>query len=129
MKSKGFSRLKGEVEADETYIGGKPPGAKSARPNAASTMSQRTKAAGDKKEPVFGMVERGGRVRTMHMGKLSQRKVHDTLAANIDFDRLALMTDEHSYYFGISKCLPSGVIRHKSEYVREPIHTQGIEGY
>ena len=39
------------------------------------------------------------------------------------------MTDEHDYYFGISAFLPHDVIRHKSEYVRGIVHTQGIEGF
>jgi len=40
-----------------------------------------------------------------------------------------LMTDEHGYYAGIGARLPHGIIRHKSEYVRGAVHTQGIEGF
>ena len=127
MKSKDFTPLKGVVEADETYIGGKPRGH---RTNATSTMSQRIKEAWAKKEPVFGILERGGRVRSMHMPKPTRRKVQETLTSHIDLDRSALITDEHMYYYGIGKHLPHGVIRHKSEYVRDGgIHTQGIESY
>ncbi len=92
-------------------------------------MSARIRAAWDKKEPVLGIVERGGRVRTVHIGKLSQRKVQDKLVATIDTERAALMTDEHNYYHGIGRTLPHGVIRHKSEYVRGAVHTQNIESY
>jgi len=126
MRSKEFAPLMGVIEADETYIGGKPRGH---RTNATSTMSERIKEAWAKKEPVLGIVERGGNVRTMHMGKLSQRKVQDALAQHIDLDRSALITDEHPYYYGIARRLPHGVIRHKSEYVRGPVHTQNIESY
>jgi hypothetical protein len=126
MKDKDFPPLTGIIEADETYIGGKPRGH---RTNATSTMSERIKEAWAKKEPVLGIVERGGRVRTVHMGKLNQRKVQDKLIATIDAEKSALITDEHPYYYGINRKLPHGVIRHKSEYVRGPVHTQNIESY
>ena len=129
MKDKDFPPLTGIVEADETYIGGKPRGTRKQRIQRHPTMSARIRAAWDKKEPVLGIVERGGRVRTVHIGKLSQRKVQDKLVATIDTERAALMTDEHNYYHGIGRTLPHGVIRHKSEYVRGAVHTQNIESY
>ncbi len=124
------SLFTGVVEADETYVGGKPRGHAAHRPD--QTMSERIKAGFRKKTPVFGILERGGRVRTMATQKntrLTQKQVQQALRTNIDLERAALITDEHPYYFGINRHLPHGVIRHKSEYVRGPIHTQGIESY
>lgn len=127
MKSKDFSPLKGVVEADETYIGGKPRGHRAHRTG--RPMSDAITAAWAKKEPILGMVERGGRVRTIHMGKLTRKGVQEKLVENIDVDRSALITDEHMYYYGIKDKLPHGIIRHKSEYVRGAVHTQSIESY
>ena len=90
-------------------------------------MSEAIKAAWDRKTPVFGMKERGGRVLMMVKPKLSQKDVQATLKANIDLPNAKLMTDEHGLYMGIERYLPHGVIRHKSEYVRGAVHTQGIE--
>src|SRR5271170_3934807 len=60
MQTKSFMRLSGEVEVDETYIGGK------AR-NMHKRDRERKGVAGGRsiadKTPVLGMVERGGRVK------------------------------------------------------------------
>lgn len=92
-------------------------------------MSERIKAAWEKREPVFGIKERDGRVRAMAMGKLSQRKVQRTIFENVAAGESRLMTDEHNYYYGLQALLPHDVIRHKSEYVRGDVHTQGIESF
>ena len=40
------------------------------------------------------------------------------------------MTDEHPVYRNLVKMgIPHDVIRHKSEYVRGEVHTQGIESF
>src|SRR5579863_7242851 len=55
----GFGLLSGEVEADETFIGGK------ARNMHASDRKRKITGTGGKGKAVaFGMLERGGRVRT-----------------------------------------------------------------
>jgi transposase-like protein len=127
MREHNPTLLSGIVEADETYVGGKPRGHRSQR--VGRPMSEAIKEAWAKKTAVFGMLERGGRVRTMVIPKLTQKGVQTTLKGNIDLGNAKLMTDEHGLYFGISRHLPHGVIRHKSEYVRGGVHTQGIESY
>jgi len=129
MTDKNPSRLKGIIEADETYIGGKPRGHRNDRIKRHATMSERIKAAWEKKEPVFGIKERGGKVRAIHMGKLTQNKVQRTIFENVAHSQSRLMTDEHNYYYGMKALLPHDVIRHKSEYVRGEVHTQGIESF
>ena len=62
MTDKEGSLLSGIVEADETYVGGKPRGHAQHRA-ARMTMSERITAAKKNKTPVFGILERGGRVR------------------------------------------------------------------
>ena len=129
MTNKDFSPFSGVIEADETYVGGKPRGNMTYR-SQSMNMSQRIKAAWEKKTPVFGMLERGGRVRAVAApNKLSKKAVQAALVANIDLANSQLMTDEHAYYQGIEQHLPHGVIRHKSEYVRGEVHTQGIESF
>jgi transposase-like protein len=132
MTDKSPTALVGIVEADETYVGGKLRGHREHRITT-KTMSQAVKAGFDKKTQVFGMLERGGRVRAQAMPmngrRISQRDVQATIKANVDASSARLMTDEHDYYFGISKLLPHDVIRHRSEYVRGIVHTNGIEGF
>lgn len=129
MTDKNPTRLKGTIEVDETYIGGKPRGHLSQRTNATTTMSERISAAWAKKEAVFGIRERDGRVRAMAMHKPSQRKIQKAIFENVAAGESRLMSDEHNYYRGIDSLLPHDVIRHKSEYVRGEVHTQGIESF
>jgi len=128
MRDKSFPLLTGVVEADETYVGGKPRGHRLHR-SAKMDMSARIKAAYDKKTPVFGMKERGGRVRAQVIPHVSQDAVERAIFHGVDRENTRLMSDEHPAYFHIGKMLPHDVIRHKSEYVRGDIHTQGIESY
>ena len=132
MNDKSPTPLMGIVEADETYVGGKVRGHVAHRIKG-QTMSQAVKAGFDKKTQVFGMLERGGRVRAMALPKvgkrISQKGIQATILENVDKNAAMLFTDEHDYYFGMSHHLPHGVIRHKSEYVRGAVHTNGIEGY
>jgi transposase-like protein len=135
MKERNIGQLFGVVEADETYIG---PRTKRGAPNSGPTHLERREGKGPKFQPVggkqvvFGMMERGGRVRTMHIGKDRNPKaevVKPLLRQHIDFENSHLMTDEASIYQRISEELPHDIIRHKSEYVRGEVHTQNIEGY
>ena len=85
----------------ETYVGGKPRGHRSQR--AGRPMSEAIEEAWAKKAPVFGILERGRRVRTMAVpkGNLTQKNVQATLKASIDLPHAKLMTDEQGLYIGI----------------------------
>jgi transposase-like protein len=129
MQDKNPTKLSGIVEADETYVGGKPRGNPAHRSEKTQTRSEARKATWDNKTPVFGMRERGGRVRAQAMPGLTKRAVQTTLVDNIDLPQSQLISDDHPFYRGIGKQLPHGVIRHKSEYVRGNVHTQSIESF
>jgi transposase-like protein len=133
MTDKNPAILTGTVEADETYVGGKPRGHAQHRARKMD-MSERIKAAFRNKTQVVGMLQRGGEVRaTVTTGpkgaRMSHKEIQAVLRANIDVKNANLITDEHNYYQGIEQHLPHGVITHKSEYVRGNVHTQGIEGF
>jgi hypothetical protein len=55
--------LRGTVEVDETYVGGKP------RPEAGQPKNAR-RGRGTKKTPVVALVERGGRVRVRKIDRV-----------------------------------------------------------
>jgi len=92
-------------------------------------MSERITEAWANKTPVFGIRERDGRVRARVMKKVSQQEIERTMFHHIDRENSRLMTDEHIIYNRINQLLPHDVIRHKSEYVRGEVHTQGIESF
>jgi transposase-like protein len=127
MTDKNPGPLSGTIEADETYVGGKPRGHRKQRIQG-KTMSEAIKESWDKKTPVFGIMERGGRVRAGVM-KVNQRNVERVMFYGIDRKKSRLMTDQHPVYARIGAMLPHDVIRHDSEYVRGEVHTQGIESF
>jgi len=129
MTEKNPPLLKGTLEADETYVGGKPRGHRNARTHKYPTMSERIKAAWASKTPVVGIIERGGRVRAAVMPHVNAEKVERAMWHSVDRKNSRLITDEHMLYHHMSKMLPHDVIRHDSEYVRGEIHTQNIESF
>lgn len=129
MSDRNPMLLTGVIEADETYVGGKPRGHPTER-GQNLTMSQRIRAAYDKKTPVLGILERSGRVRTIVMSPMTMKGAQRVLASNIELEKSCLLTDESPLYHGISRRLPHGQVEHKREYVSDGgIHTQGIENY
>ena len=129
MSEKTLTPLAGVVEADETYIGGKVRGHIEDR-RANMTQGERVKAGMDKKTQVFGILERGGRVRAAAItNRMRKPDAKAILTRNIDREKSVLITDESGLYDGMGAHLPHGIIRHKSEYVRGTTHTQGIESF
>jgi transposase-like protein len=129
MKDKSPTLLTGTIEADETYVGGKPRGHPDRR-GKVKNMSQRITEAKGKKVAVVGILERGGRVRPVVMRPLTRRGVQKLLRENIDLPNSRLSTDESLLYWGIDKHLPHGTVKHEREYVSgNSIHTQGIENF
>jgi transposase len=124
--------LSGEVEADETAWGGRPRlgQIEKFRKEGETDLSGaggRWKQA--KKSTVFGMVERGGRVK-IHVVK--DRKA-ETLQGNIArfvLPRTTIFTDEWPSYTGLARRYTHRRIRHTENiYVSGDVHTQTIEGF
>jgi transposase-like protein len=110
--------LDGDVEADETWIGGKP----RARENRVHAPR------GYKKSTVAGVVERGGRViATMQEHQVNTR---DHVASFV-LPSARLFTDEYPAYLEVGAKFQSHQrINHKSKvYVSGDVHTQTIEGF
>jgi transposase-like protein len=128
MTDKNPGLLSGIVEADETYVGGKPRGAKKNR-TGEGAISKAVRQAYERKTPVFGIKERGGRVKAHVMPHVDGSNIIRSMQESVDMDNTRLMTDEHRAYNWIGSLLPHEVIRHKSEYVRGQVHTQGIESF
>jgi transposase-like protein len=117
----GSRPLSGTVEADETYVGGKP-----RYPNIANRGHRDNKAC------VVGMIERGGEVRPLHVGGDTGPGVRTALVQHIDRDA-RLMTDESYLYRTVGKLFRGGhdSVKHSiRQYVRAgDIHTNTIEGF
>lgn len=108
------------VEVDETYIGGKRRGLK---PNG-------VKVGVSDKEPVVALVERGGRVRSMHVPRVGSDSIRAVLRRELAKDS-HLRTDQAMFYRRIGEeYLSHERVNHGlHEYVRGDAHTQTVEGY
>jgi transposase-like protein len=122
MHTGTFSKLSGQVEADETYIGGK-----ARNMHVAKRARVITGTGGKDKTAVMGILERGGKVRT----KVIDNTKKKTLQAEIREHVLAgsaLFTDALKSYEGMTE-FQHEVVDHAVEYVRGEVHTNGMENF
>jgi transposase-like protein len=118
--------LYGIVEADETYIGGKP-----RKGNRRDDDKPNKRGRGTKKTPVVGIMERGGRVVAQPFNRrhLSNKGLRKFISRFVDTAASVLMTDEYSGYSRMSEVLEHATINHQYEYSNGIIHTNSIEGF
>jgi transposase-like protein len=122
MQDENKGHLCGEVEADETFIGGK------AR-NMHKRVHERRITQGFKdKTIVMGMLERGGRVRTMVITDRTKPTLHPIIRDNVESGS-TFYTDEMAGYKGLGKDYLHQVIDHAVEYVNGRVHTNGMENF
>jgi len=136
MREKGFDLLSGTIEADETYIHprtrrGHPTWHENVKDEVEMGLRPKPapKAPYQDNPTVFGILERGGRVRTVKVPAATSAVLKPIMGQMIDMSNARLITDGHSAYRQISRYLPHDVIDHEVEYVRGQVHTQGIENY
>jgi transposase-like protein len=113
----------GEVEADETFIGGK------ARNMHLSVKARRITGTGTKdKVAVMGILERGGNVKTIVVPNRKKAALHSEIKRHVEAGA-ALYTDALLSYEGLAGDYAHKVVDHAVEYVKGSIHTNGIENY
>lgn len=112
------SMLRGTVEADETYIGGKTHGGKRGR-------------GAPKKTAVLALVERNGRVRSKPVERVNAAHLKGAIRESVHVDS-RIMTDEWFGYqgIGVEFSRGHGVVRHGiREYVSGDSHTNTAESF
>ena len=116
QETKFNNKLQGTVEADETYVGGK-------------TRGHGRHFMGNK-VPVFALVERGGRVRSQVMKRVTGNNLKATLKSHVE-PASTIMTDELPAYRRATKDFASHqAVNHSAgEYVRGLAHTQSVDGF
>ena len=113
----GETPLSGDVEADETYVGGRTTGGKRGRgaPN---------------KTVVFGMLERDGDVMANVVPNVRKKTLQPIIKENVVKDS-TVHTDELTSYSGLSKAgFGHETVNHGAgQYVDGDSHVNGIEGF
>ena len=117
--------LKGEVEVDETYVGGKEY-YKHESKKVEGTQGRSTKA----KTPVFGMVERDGNVTALKVDDTKSATLMDIIKQNISAGTI-VYTDEASIYCNLNVMgYDRQIVNHsQKEFVSGRKHTNTIEGF
>jgi transposase-like protein len=117
-----INKLTGQIEADETYIGGK------ARNMHKSRRAARITGTGGKgKTAVMGILERGGKVRTKVVGNTKKGTLQKEIREHV-LAGSALFTDALKSYEGLD-AFQHEVVDHAVEYVRGEVHTNGLENF
>jgi len=100
MKDQG-GLLVGIIEMDEMYVGGKPR-KRNRRNDDDSTGNSRGR--GTRKTPVVGMIERGGRVKSVKMskGQLTAKFLNALVRGHVEPASSVLVTDQFSGYNKVS---------------------------
>lgn len=121
MQTGTFSKLSGEVEADETFIGGR---ARNMHPGKRKAKGRG--AVG--KEVVLGILERKGEVRTFHVPNTKGRTVRPKVREHVE-PGSDVYTDALASYVGLAPDYVHQVIDHAERYVDGRIHTNGLENF
>ena len=130
MSRKDKILLQGVIEADETYVGGKPRRRKDKDGNLPPPPKP---GRGTKKTPVIGVIERGGQVVARVATDLTSKGVSGFIKEFVNPDDSVLMTDEFKPYTALDDWIEHKVVKHKEkQYVTDDngeIYTNTIEGF
>lgn len=123
MQTGTFEKLSGQVEVDETYIGGL---ARNMHRDKRDKKITGTGGAG--KVAVMGLLERDGKVRAKVIADASRETLHSEVRAHVEAGA-ELFTDGWKAYGGLDAEYIHNVIDHAEKYVDGQIHTCGIDNF
>jgi transposase-like protein len=125
LSSGTFTQLRGHVEADETFIGGR---LRNLRRSPHGRQNSGTKGIGPKgKAPVLGIVEREGEARAFAVEDVKKRSLVPTLLKHID-PNATLYTDSLRSYQNLHRHFARHeIVNHAFEYVRGNAHVNTVE--
>ena len=127
MREGSPGKMSGEVEADETFIGGL------ARNMHKNKKAKITGTGGMGKVAVMGLLERHGkdetsRVRTKVLRNVQRTTLHGHIQDNVEIGS-EMFTDAWVGYTGIDPEYAHNVIDHAEKYAEGRIHVNGIENF
>lgn len=113
----GGNGTSGVVEADETFVGRK-------------KGVKKPKGGASHKHAILALVERGGRVRTVHVEDVKAKTILPIVEKNIAKEAHVMTDDAATYYNKLDDFAGHDTVSHSTgEYVRGKVHTNSVEGY
>ncbi len=123
LQGENGGKLSGEIEVDETYVGGK------ARNMHKSVKARRISGTGGAgKAIVMDILERKGRVRAHVVDTTRRTILHKKVRENVEA-RSEVFTDALQSYTGLADDYEHQVIDHAKAYVEGNVHTNGLENF
>lgn len=117
-----INKFSGQIEADETYIGGK-----ARNMHVEKRAAKITGTGGKDKTAVMGILERGGKVRTKVVDNTKKKTLQSEIREHV-LAGSALFTDSLKSYEGLNE-FQHEVVDHAVEHVRGEVHTNGLENF
>lgn len=111
------------IQVDETFIGGKARNMHKERRN-----RMKVRLNNNAKTIVMGMLERGGQVRAAVVPDRNKPTVEKFIRDNVYYGS-EVHTDEHAAYYQLIEDFDHKIVNHLEGYVKENVHTQGIENF
>ena len=123
LQAGSFDKLAGEVEVDETFIGGK-----ARNMHIAQRKRRITGTGGKDKTAVMGVLARGGKVRTAVVRDRRKKTLHAEVEKHVEAGS-ALYSDDLRSYDGLEGQYAHAVVNHAVKYVDGRVHTNGLENF
>jgi transposase-like protein len=123
LRMGSFEKLSGEVEVDETFIGGLARNMHKGKREFCITGT-----GGKNKVPVIGFLQRGGHVRSEVIPNRKKNTLQGMVRGQVA-DGSALYTDALDSYEGLEAAYRHQVVNQAVEYVRGRVHTNGLENF
>jgi transposase-like protein len=123
LQTGSFMKATGEVEVDETFIGGK------SRNMHKDVRSRKITGTGGKnKAAVLGILQRGGEVRTSVVHDRKKKTLDAIVKSNVR-PGSAVYTDTLPSYNDLDSDYEHKMVDHAIEYVNGRVHTNGLENF
>ncbi len=123
LQDESFGKLTGEIEIDETFVGGK-----ARNMHFSKRRAKITGTGGKDKAPVLGFLQRGGEVRAAIVSNRKRKVLVPYIERHVQ-EGSAVYTDALASYEGLAAKYGHEVIDHAIAYVRGRVHTNGLENF
>jgi len=125
METGTFYKVDGEIEVDETYIGGL---ARNMHKHVREARIKGTGGSGSGKTAVMGILKRKGEVRTFVVSDVKKTTVQAKVREHVE-PGADVFTDALRSYEGLAPEFAHQAIDHSEAYVNGRVHTNGLENF